>query len=102
MTVREQLIQEIEQAPESLVEEVLHFLLFIKTRLTQRAAKPSLSASEESGAISAEAIEQSNLSFLNFVESLVSDIPPEILEKLPRDGAAQHDHYLYGAPKREE
>lgn len=28
-------------------------------------------------------------------------IPAEELEKLPTDGAAQHDHYLYDAPKRE-
>jgi hypothetical protein len=27
-------------------------------------------------------------------------IPAEVRQKLPRDGAAQHDHYLYGTPKR--
>jgi hypothetical protein len=32
MSEREQLIKEIEQAPEALVEEVLSFLLFIKHR----------------------------------------------------------------------
>ncbi len=32
MTVKEQLIQEIEQAPDSLVEEVLNFLLFHKNK----------------------------------------------------------------------
>ncbi len=32
MTAREQLIQEIEQVSDSLVEEVLDFLLFIKDR----------------------------------------------------------------------
>ncbi|MEH2177112.1 hypothetical protein [Nostoc sp.] len=32
MTAREQLIQEIEQVSDSLVEEVLNFLLFIKGR----------------------------------------------------------------------
>jgi antitoxin component of MazEF toxin-antitoxin module len=29
-------------------------------------------------------------------------IPPEELEKVPADGAAQIDHYLYGHPKRPE
>lgn len=33
---------------------------------------------------------------------LVKDVPPEELDKLPTDGAAQHDHYLYGTPKRPE
>ncbi len=27
-------------------------------------------------------------------------MPIEELEKLPTDGASEHDHYLYGAPKR--
>jgi hypothetical protein len=28
--------------------------------------------------------------------------PPEETEKVPADGAAQIDHYLYGHPKRPE
>ncbi len=31
---------------------------------------------------------------------LFSEIPEEELAKLPVDGAAQHDHYIYGLPKR--
>ena len=30
----------------------------------------------------------------------VADVPPEELAKLPTDGASQHDHYIYGTPKR--
>jgi predicted DNA-binding antitoxin AbrB/MazE fold protein len=29
-------------------------------------------------------------------------LPPEVLDSLPDDGATQHDHYLYGTPKRPE
>jgi antitoxin component of MazEF toxin-antitoxin module len=29
-------------------------------------------------------------------------LAPEVLEGLPDDLAAQHDHYLYGLPKRPE
>lgn len=29
------------------------------------------------------------------------DIPPEIMATMPTDGASQHDHYIYGWPKRE-
>ncbi len=29
-------------------------------------------------------------------------LPPEVLERLPEDGASQHDHYIYGLPKREQ
>jgi hypothetical protein len=31
---------------------------------------------------------------------LMKDIPDEELEQLPVDGAREHDHYLYGSPKR--
>jgi len=30
----------------------------------------------------------------------VHRLPDEVFERLPRDGASEHDHYLYGAPKR--
>jgi bifunctional DNA-binding transcriptional regulator/antitoxin component of YhaV-PrlF toxin-antitoxin module len=35
-----------------------------------------------------------------WIATLTADIPPEELDKLPVDGASQHDHYLYGTPKR--
>jgi Arc/MetJ-type ribon-helix-helix transcriptional regulator len=33
-------------------------------------------------------------------EELSKSIPPEEWAKLPVDGATQHDHYIYGTPKR--
>jgi len=27
-------------------------------------------------------------------------VPEDVFERLPRDGASEHDHYLYGSPKR--
>ena len=29
------------------------------------------------------------------------NVPPEIMATMPADGASQHDHYIYGWPKRE-
>jgi len=29
-------------------------------------------------------------------------LSPAVLERLPEDGASQHDHYIYGLPKREQ
>jgi Arc/MetJ-type ribon-helix-helix transcriptional regulator len=29
-------------------------------------------------------------------------LPPEVFDSLPRDGASEHDHYLYGSPKRNQ
>jgi hypothetical protein len=29
------------------------------------------------------------------------NVPPEIMATMPEDGASQHDHYIYGWPKRD-
>jgi hypothetical protein len=29
------------------------------------------------------------------------NVPDEIMAAMPTDGASQHDHYIYGWPKRE-
>jgi hypothetical protein len=31
----------------------------------------------------------------------MSNVPPDIMAGMPKDGASQHDHYIYGWPKRE-
>jgi hypothetical protein len=98
MTTREELLRAIEQLPDDLVEQVLNFLLFKRSQLAQtqtEAAQPTAEVSEEE-------LVKANLAFLEFAQELVADLPPEVLEQLPRDGATNHDHYLYGAPKREE
>ena len=36
------------------------------------------------------------------IAARAAEVPPEEVDKLPADGAAQIDHYLYGHPKRPE
>jgi hypothetical protein len=36
------------------------------------------------------------------IRERMSKVPPEIMATMPEDGASQHDHYIYGFPKREE
>ena len=36
------------------------------------------------------------------IAALTAAAPPDELAKLPADGAAQLDHYVYGTPKRSE
>jgi hypothetical protein len=38
----------------------------------------------------------------NIVLNCTRDVPPEVMAAMPADGASQHDHYIYGRPKREE
>ena len=44
---------------------------------------------------------QSTVAFLlATAKRIAKEAPANELEKLPKDGAANLDHYLYGAPKR--
>ena len=36
----------------------------------------------------------------DIVLSHMRKVPPEIMATMPEDGASQHDHYIYGRPKR--
>ena len=35
------------------------------------------------------------------IAGIMADVPPEEFARLPRDGARQVDHYVYGLPKRD-
>jgi plasmid stability protein len=37
----------------------------------------------------------------DIVLSHMRQIPPEVVATMPADGASQHDHYIYGWPKRD-
>ena len=36
------------------------------------------------------------------IRAIWANMPDEVRAKLPADGASQHDHYIYGVPKREQ
>jgi hypothetical protein len=38
----------------------------------------------------------------DIVRSHMGKVPPEIMATMPTDGASQHDHYIYGWPKKPE
>jgi Arc/MetJ-type ribon-helix-helix transcriptional regulator len=62
-------------------------------RLGQERAEPPVAAGQAEGAPAHKPIWE-------VVDDLRKTIPPEEFAKLPRDGAEQLDHYLYGSPKR--
>ena len=35
------------------------------------------------------------------IDAIVGSVPPEAWDDIPTDGSINHDHYLYGAPKKE-
>lgn len=36
------------------------------------------------------------------IREIWSDMPADVRAKMPRDGASQIDHYVYGLPKRDQ
>lgn len=47
-------------------------------------------------------IEPRQPSLAERIAALAHALPPEVIDSWPTDGASQHDHYLYGTPKRPE
>ncbi|NES95280.1 MAG: hypothetical protein F6K32_08610 [Desertifilum sp. SIO1I2] len=92
-SAREQLIQELNQTPDFVVQEVLDFLLFIKLRLKDRIGENQTSEMQQSPSLPP---------FLQFVEEISAQIPKEEWEKLPKDLSKNLDRYLYGSLKDEE
>jgi antitoxin component of MazEF toxin-antitoxin module len=41
-------------------------------------------------------------SLAEWIASEAEALPPEVVAHFPQDGASQHDHYIYGTPKRPE
>lgn len=92
MSTKEKLLQEIEQSPDYLIEEVLNFMLFLKLRLKQRLTYKSN--------LETPSIQENSI--LDMVDEITKDIPQIELEQLPTDLSKNLDHYLYGLPKAEE
>jgi Arc/MetJ-type ribon-helix-helix transcriptional regulator len=36
------------------------------------------------------------------IREIWADMPDDVRAMLPADGASQHDHYIYGVPKRDQ
>lgn len=97
MTAKERLLREVEQAPDDLLEEVLNFLLFTKSK--QAREQPLSHNSAVQTAHEAKDTNSTSLIWDSF-SSFTENIPEDVLDQLPTDGAEQHDHYIYGTPKR--
>ena len=52
--------------------------------------------------ISLEESAKGELSLGQRIAARARALPRETLDRLPADGASQHDHYIYGTPKRPE
>ncbi len=101
MTTKERLLQELESAPEELLEEVLKFVLATKNCGIQQS-NGAASTSETVSTDNPSSDEQPNglASLIALVERFAAEMTEEEIAQLPKDGALEHDHYIYGTPKR--
>ena len=65
--------------------------------LTLEAWLKQLAGTEEKPS----AVERPLQTAAEIILASMRDVPPEIMATMPTDGASQHDHYIYGWPKRD-
>lgn len=95
-----QQLSEIIQQAEDLSEcEQLKLIAHLASRMESNKSSPNVQAldndlPEKTGASS------STQSILQLVRNFAAGLSAEELAQLPRDGALEHDHYIYGTPKQ--
>ena len=72
--------------------------------LVREAIRPILSAVPESPSaiprVPTQTVSEGQRPIWEVLTERMKNLPPEVFERLPKDGASEHDHYLYGSPKR--
>ena len=82
----QQLLDLIQQAEALSVEEQLTLIAHLAQNV-KAVTEPS------------SAVPVQGKSLWQIADDFVADVSAETLSQLPHDGAAEHDHYIYGTPK---
>ena len=45
-------------------------------------------------------LDEDDRSVWGAIDDIMRHVPEDVLRRLPADGAEQHDHHLYGSPKK--
>ena len=83
MNIQDKVIEKLRGLPESRQAEVLKYVEELVSEEADREnghGKPAI---------------------WDTIETIMSDVPDEVLATIPRDGSINVDHYLYGAPKKQ-
>jgi len=79
MSITEVIVEKLQQLP---LEQQRQVLDFVESLVQKRQARAS------------------HQTILDKIDEIVKQVPEEAWDRVPTDGAEQHDHYLYGAPKK--
>ncbi|MCY7376104.1 MAG: hypothetical protein LH472_09050 [Pyrinomonadaceae bacterium] len=88
-TIEQQVIETIRVLPEEKQREVLAYAKQISEGAD--AEKSKNAANEET---------TKKRKFIEVIEELRKSLPADVWEGYPTDGSLNHDHYLYGSPKK--
>jgi hypothetical protein len=73
------------------------------TALKSKASAEGLSVEAWIQKIAVDASEEGSRRHISqIIRDNMKDVPAEVMASMPNDGAAQHDHYVYGWPKKPE
>jgi hypothetical protein len=75
MTTKELIIKELESIPDPNLTEILNFIQSLKSTLKSE--------------------DQPLRPIWEIAEDIIQEIPDEVFNQLPHDGAENHDYYLY-------
>ena len=87
-TIEQQIIEAMRVLPEDKQKEVLAY--------AEQIGKDENAAQSENGK------KPKKRKLLATIEAIMKELPPDAFKGYPTDGSLNHDHYLYGAPKREQ
>lgn len=90
----------IKSKVKAIVNHQGHLIVQETIHLTPREVEIVILQTDELNEIqTVETKSEINKPIWEIAEELMEDISEEEQKQLPRDGAVQHDHYIYGTPK---
>jgi hypothetical protein len=93
MTMKLELSPEVQAG---LLAQAQESGLSLEAFAEQVLRREALRASEESSTL----LRTNERPIWEVITDIVKDVPDQVFERLPNDGASQVDHYVYGLPKR--
>ena len=85
-----------------ILAEVFAMAITVEAVYENGVLKPAQSLPLKEHEIVQVTVEQAQPSLVERIAARAHALPRETLDRLPKDGASQHDHYIYGTPKRPE
>ncbi len=85
-----------------ILAEVFAMAITVEAVYENGVLKPAQSLPLKEHEIVQVTVQQAQPSLAERIVARARALPPDVLDCLPDDLAAQHDHYLYGTPKKPE